>query len=879
MECLDVHAPKLPMKRVGRDYDGGYVVVDRIGSYDLLLSAGISDDDSFELAFAAEHKGIRAVCFDGSIKALPSGSKELTFVSKNVGRGGEEVERLSAHIGGAENVFLKMDIEGHEWEVFADLFETDSMRKVKQMVVELHHVNLNTMKVLDQLALTHRLCHLHPNNAGSVELVGGVWIPEYLECTYLRLAEFGLTSPDPPFLWRDPASLDMPNCYFKPALVFKNELDPMCGLMNEAIRLEDAKDLPGALAVYQQMLAMRPGDPSSLTNAGLIYMKMDKKEDAIKSLRAAVDPKGEPKNTARVLCDLLLEKVFDLLEAHKPAAALEAAEFAVQVSVECEPAWVALGLSAVACKLTRKYLPFVRVAYAAPRISAWEVLHKVLFVMLADVHSYTEALEASKTVKEWDGPSISAMLVTLMHFGMDVNALEIASQIPPEIKNGEILNLEAGAFVEMGETNKAMHTYAKAHAKIGSKINPNALLTSNSSDSLSDMDVFVLHRLWAEHFDGLAKVDLCPRSASRQKLRVGYIGSDFNEHAVCHFVLGLLTKYNRTAFRVHVYDSEQQHASGRVNAAIRASVDSYVNISAMTGEEAAAKIAQDNLDVLVDLASHTAGTRMDVVARKPARVLACMIGYPNTTGLRCVDYRLTDEIADPFGEKSDSLHTERLVRVPGCMLCYTPAFFEENELPEIVSGPRGIRFGCFAKPCKISDSVWNLWKELMDRLPATTITLKAKVFGDMASTTRFLSRMTSLGVDTKRLRLMPYTSNHVGHLNAFNDIDVSLDTFPYSGTTVTCDSLLMGVPVITLRGSSHRQNVTSSILINAGIPENVCATRAEYIDAACYYACAAPAGGLEGKRALRAKFLASPVCDQKAYVEKIETHFFGAIAK
>lgn len=860
VECLRVNPVRHPMKRLGNESgDGGYVIVS-VGTYDLFLSAGIGEDNSFEQAFAVEHAGVHGTCFDGSITAMPGSLYSL--VRKNIGRG-EGKEHLSSYFGQAENVFLKMDIEGHEFEVLADLLEHDVMRRVKQMVLEVHHAKL---EVLEQLAATHRLCHLHPNNAGNMELVGGAWIPEYFECTYLRIAEFDLGTAVPTC----GTELDMPNCFFRPELVFTNELDPMCELLAGAIRLEDAGDPEAALSIYEGMMITRPGDPAAATNAGIIYAQLGRRDEAIRCLKAAVSSGNAPKNTAAALCGLLLEKTFDLIEAHDQAGALETAESALRISAECESAWVALALSAIVNKLAYKYLPYVRAVHSGN--PGWGVLHKAFFLMLADTHNYAEVLELAKTIKEWDGPSLSAHMITMMHFGMGVATLNAASRIPTEIRrSNELLNLEAGAHVELGETDLAMCTYAEA--KPGSRINPNALLTSNSSCKMSDEEVFALHLAWADPMNGME----IPRSElvthSGKRLRVGYIGSDFNEHAVCHFVFGLLTKYNKEAFEVYVYDSQQQEQRhSKAGTLVAASVDSYVNISTMPDEEAARRILKDGLDILVDLASHTAGTRMGVVARKPARTLACMIGYPNTTGLCCMNWRLADAITDPL----DGFYTEKLVKVSGCMLCYRPTFSEGDRLPEIVEGGRGTRFGCFAKLCKISNTVWSLWKEIMDRVPGATITLKAKVFKDMDSVSRFLSRISSLGFDVKRLRLLPYTGSHSEHLNAYNGVDVSLDTFPYSGTTVTCDSLLMGVPVVTLRGSSHRHNVTASILINAGFPENVCSTRAEYVDRACSLATAAARGN---KQTLRTKFLASPLCDEKSYVSKIETQFFNAIAK
>lgn len=866
----------LPKQRLGRNNDGGYVVVsDGVGSYDLLLSAGIGGDDSFECDFLRAHPNVDAVCLDGSIAAMPSAfqmtHKRLTFVSEHAGRD------LADYLVGVRDVFLKMDIEGQEFEVLDALLQREAtMLRIKQLVVEFHHLTPDTTYILRKLTATHTLCHLHPNNAGGLKMVEDVWIPEYFECTYLRNVEFTMAQGNTPKEREPPledAGLDMPNCPNKPDLTFINKIDPMAALLTEALHLEDEGDSAGALAVYNKMITSHPGDVSAHANAGLLLAKMGRRDDAIRSMRRAVDGSG---NTLRsiliALCDLMLEQVFDLLEKRETKAALEVAESALQVGWELEPPWVALGLSAIACKLTMRYLPYVRTAVAGED-DHWPILRKVLFVMLADAHRYVEALEMSKTVESWDGPALSAMAVTLMHFGRCVDAHAMLSRLSPDIKNGELINLEAGALVELGEVNLAMETYAQA--KPGTAVNPNVLLISNASDVMSNSAVFALHLQWAAPFDLLERISpaLIPPSG---RARIGYIGSDFNEHAVCHFVHGLLTRYDRDRFEVNVYDSQQSEpgSQNKVKTSIIATATHYENISTLSDTNAAATIAAAGLDILVDLASHTAGSRMGIVARKPARILACMVGYPNTTGLRCADYRLTDNVTDPREISTDRFHTETLVRVPGCMLCYKPRFFEGETLPEIVertNGGSGIRFGCFAKPYKISDSVWRLWDAVLRAAPpGSTLTLKARSFSNSATTTRFLARVAALGFNTAPIRLTPHTSDHDTHLRAFNMIDVSLDTFPYSGTTITCDSLLMGVPVLTLLGTSHRQNVSASILVHAGMPDGVCRTPAEYV-------VRATSRPPERKADVRARFLQSPVCAEAAYVNKIEDHFFQRI--
>lgn len=247
----------------------------------------------------------------------------------------------------------------------------------------------------------------------------------------------------------------------------------------------------------------------------------------------------------------------------------------------------------------------------------------------------------------------------------------------------------------------------------------------------------------------------------------------------------------------------------------------------MSAVDASELIRADQIDILVELAGHTANNRLDVIALKPAPVQITYIGYNNTTGLGAIDYRLVDEIVDPLDTTQP--FSEELVRVPGCFLCYTPptAIPDVQELPALRNG--FVTFGSFSCLAKVGDPVVALWARCLHEVPNSRLLVKNKGFYSPDVQATFIAKFKAFGIPEQRLKLMSLAPTSYEHLNIYNEVDIALDTFPYSNTTTTCESLLMGVPAVTLVGNTHGSRVCYSLLSAIGIGEFAAHSQEAYV--------------------------------------------------
>ncbi|MGI9342155.1 MAG: hypothetical protein ACR2QV_04855 [Gammaproteobacteria bacterium] len=304
---------------------------------------------------------------------------------------------------------------------------------------------------------------------------------------------------------------------------------------------------------------------------------------------------------------------------------------------------------------------------------------------------------------------------------------------------------------------------------------------------------------------------------------------DFTSHSVSHFTRKLIAVHDRSRVEVCCYFAKAKR--DEITDEIEARADRWRVIVGMTDDEVVAQIRDDRIDILIDLAGHTAQNRLLVFARRAAPVQVSWLGYPNTTGLSAMDYRVTDAIADPPGA-DDRWYSERLVRLPDGFLCYQ----SDQPEPAVAAAPcveRGhVTFGSFNNLPKLTADVVQTWSRILKAIPGSRLLLKSSALADERARSRIIDEFGAQGIPAARLELLGLIPGRQQHLAAYAGIDVALDTYPYNGTTTTCEALWMGVPVVALRGNRHSGRVGASILHHAGLPELVADTEDDYVEIA-----------------------------------------------
>ncbi len=338
--------------------------------------------------------------------------------------------------------------------------------------------------------------------------------------------------------------------------------------------------------------------------------------------------------------------------------------------------------------------------------------------------------------------------------------------------------------------------------------------------------IFAAHKQTAASPAATPAGPLAGRSADRP-LRIGYVSGDFRSHSVAFFIEPILQQHKRDRFSVYCYSTTSRE--DRVTDRLKSLADHWRSITHLDDSSAGKLIEDDEIDILIDLSGYTDGNRLGLFRHRPAALQMTYLGYPATTGMDCFDYRITDAISDPAGE-SESQYTEQLLRLENGFLIYSPPGLE---LPAAKSSAanadRPITFGSFNNLAKLSDLSVDYWSAVLRGVPESRLLLKSHAFQDQASVALTQQRFAERGIAPARLELRTKTDRLQDHLAMYSDIDIALDTFPYNGTTTTCEALWMGVPVLTLTGRTHKSRVSASILHQVGATELISATPEQFI--------------------------------------------------
>jgi len=436
----------------------------------------------------------------------------------------------------------------------------------------------------------------------------------------------------------------------------------------------------------------------------------------------------------------------------------------------------------------------------------------------------------------------------------------------------EVHTNRGSALRDQGFVEKALEAYRAALTLEPSfeVAQSNLLLCMNYASTLSASEVLEAHKSWGARFAS-EQPKPAPRYPSHQKIRIGYVSPDFRRHSCAYYLRGLFTHHDRSRFEVTAYANVTRE--DEVTEFFKAHSDHWRSITEFSDSHVREMIARDEIDILIDLAGHSAHNRLGLFREPIAPIQVTYLGYPNTTGLETMNYRIGDIITDPTDDQS----TEEIIRIPDCFLCYQP----DEDIPPVAPPPhiaRGlVTFGSFNLLAKLTDDVIDCWADILCATPQSRLFLKTKQFASEGARNRVLSLLTARGIDRERIELRSHVASLTEHLSLYGELDLALDPFPYNGTTTTCEALVMGVPVLSLHGDRHAARVGASLLNTVGLQSTIAKDRESYISRAIELA-NNPSQIDTLRDGLRARVLGSPLCDPIAHTKSFEASLESLLA-
>jgi predicted O-linked N-acetylglucosamine transferase (SPINDLY family) len=645
--------------------------------------------------------------------------------------------------------------------------------------------------------------------------------------------------------------------------------DKLAKLLQEALALHMAGNLDEAAVLYSRIRAAAPRNFDAAHLAGTMALQQGRFGAA-----AAMLTEARRLNTRSAICALRLGVALGALG--RPAKAEGELRAALLLDSALPEAWFHLG------RILEQLGRMDEAVAAAERAIAarpeYAEAHDHLGAMLTGIRGHAAAEPHLRRAVElqpdfaraWCNLGIS--LVYLGRLSEAVSCFDKALKLDPKLHH---------AFAGRGLALERCYRVAEAAADYGRALEGDSrnlqarsalLLTLHYLDGISREALLGEHRAFGEavetadcQMEGAVPGDL----ATKRSLRIGFLSPNLRTHAVACFLEPLLQHLDRAKFEIFLYHDHP--VVDATSERLRQLAAQWRHIAGQPHAAVETVLRGDCLDILVDLAGHTELNRLPLFARRMAPVQATYLGYPDTTGLRSMDFRLVDAITDPLGE-ADKASTERLVRFAPTAWCYAPP--EEAPLPAVPPSARGqpVTFGCFNNFAKVTDGTLRAWGRLLEAVPDSRLVLKSFGLGAPALQSAVKSRLTAAGIDPARAELLDHAASTAEHLAAYARMDVALDTFPYNGTTTTCEALWMGVPVVTLAGDRHASRVGASLLTAAGHTDWIAQDWDDYVRIAA--ALSADPRRLAGWRAsLREELRRSPLLDHAGQAARLAAAF------
>ena len=610
------------------------------------------------------------------------------------------------------------------------------------------------------------------------------------------------------------------------------------GWFNLGNLLMDQGEHEQAVAAYRSVLTLAPNDVAVLVNLGEVLRRLERNDEAVAVFRRALSLEPGHIIAANNLGNLLtaLGQIEAALSIYKQA-----------LTWRPEDATTLYNL-----------------ALAEKAADRWEQAAARLLHVTALDPDMTDAWNALGTVY--------LLLEMLSEAEM---ALRRAMTLQPHHAHvWNNLGLLHGACGQ-GELAIASYRRALELAPSNAAIHSNLLFQMVHQPGLSRQEVFDEHRRYGTCQETLAEPLWIPTPTpdDSRPLRIGYVSPDFREHAVTILFESVLKHHDPRVVETTCYDIGNR--PDMTTTRLQARANRWRTIGHLSPDAAACLIRDDNIDILVDLAGHTSGNGLPIFARKPAPIQATWLGYPGTTGLTRIDYRLTDSGADPPGV-TDDFHTESLERLD-CITCFRPPIdTPEVQLPPMINRGR-VRFGSFNKPQKLGPAVIGAWSRLLTALPDAELLLVVSAGDQPIALHNWRSQFAAYGIAPERILVTPRQSLR-GFLELVAGVDVALDPFPYGGGTTSMFTLWMGVPLVCLDGADSVSG-SAALLRYCGLCDLVAETADGDVTAIDRYVSIATALAADYSRlchlraTLRPALLASPLMDDGRLARLLEEKY------
>jgi protein O-GlcNAc transferase len=643
-------------------------------------------------------------------------------------------------------------------------------------------------------------------------------------------------------------------------------MQTLAALFDRSLALHRKGDWAGALEGYRAILASSPGHPQTLALAGEALERLNRLEEAASHYAQA--------NAAAASGPALVAEA----RVRRALGQAGEAEHCLRQALSLDPrsAEALHALGNLLRYLGRGWegLPFLEQATRlAPGQPVYWLNRGVAELEARTLPAAVDSLGRAVALDPSSAQAKNVLGVALLESGSLARAEEQFLGAMARDPGFAQAHENLGRLRRMqGRVDEAIEAYRVAISLGASKpsTHSNLLLALHYSSRTTAEACAAEHRRWGQTLEAAcAPLPPRPPGGGGARLRVGYVSPDLCHHAVARFIEPVLRHHDRARFSITAY--AQTAYPDETTRRLMGYCDFWVNTVPLGDQELARRIRDDGIEVLVDLAGHTAGNRLGVFALKPAPVQATWLGYPDTTGLGRMDYRITDALADPPGA-SDLLHTERLLRLPAPFICYAPTAeaVQVGELPALRRGQ--VTFGCFNNLSKWDPVVLGWWSQVLGSVPGSRLLLKARGLADEGVRARILSVFNAAGIDPGRLALSGDEVSDADQLALYQEVDVALDAFPYHGTTTTCEALWMGVPVVTVAGGSHVSRVGVSLLNAIGAGEWVAADGAGYVARARQLA--SDLRALASVRSgLRRRLETSALMDGAAFTKTLEAAF------